>query len=336
MAIVDYEGFGGESNFSLAGWWSLPRANSVSSDGAGPFGIGRYMTGSPSNFRIERTSAFANEAGRAWIQGHVYLPAVASQGDLFHFMDAASSQCYCCVNTALKIEIRRGDNTLIATSTNTITLNAWHFIQFGCTVANSGSAEVWVDGVQWVTASAVDTQQTANAYSNGWACAGLSFRFANIVVYNSTGDAPTARTAIDTIVYCSLPTGAGNLTQLTPSAGSNWQNVDEVANDGDTTYNSSAAAVQSDLYSHAGGQVPAGSTVYAVGVEAVARKDDAGTNEIKLGIRSQTTNTFHAVVDALSNTYTRYKRFWTVDPAGGGAFSVTNANAAETGVQRSA
>lgn len=60
------------------------------------------------------------------------------------------------------------------------------------------------------------------------------------------------------------PTGAGNSTQWTPSAGSNWQNVDESSADGDTTYNAaSGTGGLVDLFTTAGG-VPGGAAVNSV------------------------------------------------------------------------
>jgi len=58
------------------------------------------------------------------------------------------------------------------------------------------------------------------------------------------------------------PTGAGFYTQLTPSAGANWENVDEESQDGDATYNQGNTSLRDTFVT--GGGVPAGATYISV------------------------------------------------------------------------
>src|SRR6185437_13665423 len=74
----------------------------------------------------------------------------------------------------------------------------------------------------------------------------------------------------DLRVECVMPNGPGAHTQFTPSAGANWQNVDEVPPDDDTTHNDSSTAGQLDTFVHAAlAGIP--SSIAAVAVQVRGR-----------------------------------------------------------------
>ena len=65
-------------------------------------------------------------------------------------------------------------------------------------------------------------------------------------------------------VYMSPPTANGSVL-WTPSAGTNWSNVNEIPPDGDTSYNSDGTVGQADQYLHPlNVSVPANSQIFAV------------------------------------------------------------------------
>jgi hypothetical protein len=132
-----------------------------------------------------------------------------------------------------------------------------------------------------------------------------------------------------------LPNGAGASSGWTPSAGSNYQNVDEQPNDGDTTYNSTTTVGAEDTYA-CPASVPAGCAVYAVAVEADVRKDDAGTNDADALLRSGGVNYASGSPLSLTTQYQRLTRIWKTDPATGAQWTVANANASQPGVKRTA
>lgn len=127
-----------------------------------------------------------------------------------------------------------------------------------------------------------------------------------------------------------LPTGAGAAATWTPSAGSNYQNVDETSTDDDTTYNEDSTPGNID--SHAMENLtPAAATVIAVLVNNVAKKTDAGPrttrNKVRLsGTYSNGTNR------NLTTSYMNYQDVFTTKP-GGGSWSVTDVNNVEAGYE---
>lgn len=77
----------------------------------------------------------------------------------------------------------------------------------------------------------------------------------------------------------SLTNGAGANAQWTPSAGSNYQNVDDAgAPDDDTTYNKALSAGLKDTFNTADITVPADHVIRAKIPICIAKKTDAGTD----------------------------------------------------------
>lgn len=333
MAILDLEHFGRETNLLLSGWWAYS-SGSISADGAGPFDYGRYIQNPDGQGRsIPATSVL-------WFQAHIYVGSTPNGVTMIRLEDslAGTQQITFTVLADGRMEVRRGTGTTLAASDpGVFSLNTWHFIQIRALIANSGgNVQVWLNGRKHIDVTG-DTQNTANAHVNYWALGwggGPQARYANILIYDESGAAPNARTP-ETRIYADLPNAAGGSSGWTPSAGSNYQCVDEQPNDGDSTYVSAAAAGLDDAYA-CPASVPGGSTVYAVGVEFDARKDDAGTNDIDGLVRSGGANYPSGSTSPLTTTYQRFRRIWATDPATGAAWTVSGANAAQPGVRRAA
>lgn len=108
--------------------------------------------------------------------------------------------------------------------------------------------------------------------------------FDNLVVWDDTGTVNNdwlGEVRVETL----RPTGVGANSDFTPSAGANWQNVDETTEDGDTTYNSSTTLGHKDRFTC----TPLSSTalnVFAVQSSTIMRRlsgagAGAGPREIK-------------------------------------------------------
>jgi hypothetical protein len=87
-------------------------------------------------------------------------------------------------------------------------------------------------------------------------------------------------------LYTAVP-DADVSVSWTPSAGSNFQNVDEIPPNGDTDYNSSSTIGQSDLYRHPLTAVPANSTVFAL-VHRLDLKVDSGARTVNSDVFGST------------------------------------------------
>ena len=335
MALLDWEGFDRETaNLGIFSTF----LGDISSDNSGAFGYGRcfYRATSQSSY-ASRFNSFSNVA-TAFIQCHIYFAAFQNHVQVW-LMDGSSNQIGFRIGNDGKPQIVLGNGTVLANAANSVALNTWHFFQFRATIANSGgTAELRLNG-QTIATYAGDTQNTANAYVNGWKAeatsSGLNGRFDNIVVYSDSGNAPNTWTP-ETRIYEDLPNGAGAVAEWTASAGANWQCVDEQPSNNDSDYVSAASSPLTDVYAFPAATVPAGSVVYAVAVHATARKDDAGTNNLDGVIRSGLINYAKGSPQSLTSNYVRYRWLWDVDPATGISWTVSGANAASAGIRRTA
>lgn len=325
MALLDMEGFDRETDLSLSNWFDFGiGSGNVSADGAGAFGYGRacivpYGLGR----NVPNTQVF-------WWQAHIYVGAVPGGDWAVKWNDGGASQCLFGFEADLrgKVWINGGSS---ATPSPLVALNSWNFFQIRVNVANTGGYyEIWVNGVLVHTFTG-DTQITANAYINQWAILNSGGeRFDNVAMYTEAGNAPNERTP-ETRIYAVLPT-ADTISGWTPSAGSDsYAMVDEQPEDGDTTYISTAGLdlVQMD----AAAAVAGGNTIYAVGVEFVARKDDAGTNVLKPTLRISG-NDLEGDAAGLSTSYQRFRTLWDQDPYTLADWTVSGANNAGIGVVR--
>lgn len=335
--LLDYEHFNRETNGNLSNWWLYwEGSSSISADGTGPFGYGRYLQSGGNNGGPSR--ALASNPQTLWFQGHLMFTSYSTYGGSYlQFDQGGSSQLRFGVNSNGQLIVGRGDLTPVATSSRIFSLSTWHFVQIRASIANTGgTVEIWVDGQKWLTYTG-NTQNTGSAWVDRWwlgtSISGF-YRWANIIVYDETGAAPNARTP-ETRIFADPPAGAGASTGWTPSAGSNYQAVDEQPNDGDTTYVSAASALLDDLYSF-GAPVPAGAVVYMVGAEIDACKDDAGTNNVDVLIRGNTTVAAGGSPFALTTAYQRFRGWKETDPSTGAAWTVANANGSQVGQRRTA
>lgn len=333
MALLDFENWGRETNLALSNWFSVA-AQSVSADGEGPFGIGRYLTGSSAT-ACGRYSSFPNTA-EVFIELYFY-PTTLAQQAIVYLMDSTTVQCGVRISASGEVELIRGASTLVAGTGHILALNAWHFVQIRLNVHNTtGGAEIRVNKQSVYTGTGLNLRAGTNNYANGWRVmgAGGPGRVANVLLFSGAGNAPNAFTP-ESAIYSAAPTGDGGVIGWTPNAGTNWSRNAEAPNDGDTSYVSAASAVLTDSY-QTGSPAPAGAIPYAVAVESVARKDDAGTNEIDLGLRIGGTVYMSGTAHALTSTYQRIRRVWDLNPATGLAWSLADIQACEIVIRRTA
>ena len=85
----------------------------------------------------------------------------------FTFTDVGTHQVELCTDGTGHLFFRRNGTNIGGTSTNALT-TGWHYFEVRAHIASgtSGSCEVRVDGTVWLTVTGVNTQATANAYSN--------------------------------------------------------------------------------------------------------------------------------------------------------------------------
>lgn len=292
----------------------------------------------PGTYKLKNYSADSPEPIASFAVLFESLPTSGSQG-FFSFKDSGNGQVSLAVNANGALEVWNGAlGTKLATSApGVIVANAYYFIDFEAVINASGSINVWLGapagGGALISASGVVTQTTGNAYANQVAIgfisnsAGVSaMRFDDFHAHDASGSAPNAVLGEGTRIYTKMPNGAGYATTFTPNgASANWQCVDDVPPDGDTTYVSTASFPSTEGY--AVGAAGFTGTVNGVVRASYVRKDDAGAHTFENGVRSSSTNGLSAAV-AVNSSYTWQQAFFGTDPNTSSAWTASAADAA--------
>lgn len=239
-----------------------------------------------------------------------------------------------------EIEVRRGDNTLLGTTTGAnILYNAWAYLEVKAVINDStGSVIVRVGETVVLSLSGIDTKNggtgAISVICSTCARNDIEIVFDDLYICDTAGDAPCNDFLGDVRVDQLLPNGAGTYTQFTPSAGSNHENVDEAGyHDADTTYNESDTVGHKDSYALAAlPDPPAGTTIYGVRNIAVIRKTDAGVRTAKQLLITGATETQGAAL-TLSDSYLIYHQVFELNPADSAPFEDADLNGIESGIE---
>jgi hypothetical protein len=308
---------------------------------AGLPGQGLYLPGGA----YCRKNMLSNQA--TWIpRVAVYYPALPTVGfsvNVVGVLDNGSFQVNVVVTNSGALQIYRAwaspyTTLLFSSGPGVISPNTYYGIECEFTVASgtSGSAFVWVDGVQVIAVTAINTQETSNAYANQIQLAdpdNAGSYWDDVRVWDNTGstqNSPLGATGQDSRLVTKLPAGAGTNSGFTPNgAAANWQCEDDNPPDGDSTYTSAAYSGTGphpiDDYT----MPSAGFTAAPVMVvaRAMARKDDGATRELQIGLLSGSSSVGVAS-QVLASSYAFFDGIALEDPNTLGAWTAAAADAA--------
>lgn len=276
---------------------------------------------------------------------------------LLSVRDGTTPQVTLRINSDTTVSACRGGTggTVLGTSGATSLGSTSAYLEMKVLVhPSAGTVDVRVNGTSVLALTGQNTRNTANSSWNGigigaydqvFNCAtatAVNFDFDDLYVCDGTGSAPWNTFLGDVAVSVRRPTGASangaTNTQWTPSAGSNWQNVDDAAWNGDTDYNSALTSGLTDTFVTE--DVPtAGSTVYAVQMTLIARKTDAGVCTLAPVVRCADGSAVvadrvgTAVPPATAYSFSE-PQIYSLDPGTNAAWTEAGFNAAEFGYKR--
>lgn len=257
------------------------------------------------------------------------------------FSDAITVQVQLGVNGDGTLEIRR-DTTAVTDGKSSLTINAntWYFIEMKVTIANSIGAStciVKVNGTTFITvATGQDLQVSANATAN-------SVEFISVATYTYFDDVyicdGTGGVNDDILgecrVECRMPDGNGTTNNWTGSdadSTDNYLHVDEVSPDDDTSYVEDSTPANQDLYAVEDLSITP-TSIFGVQTNIMAEKDDAGARSVMGLVRSGGT-TYDGDTNALSqSSYSDFTKPYDVNPDTSAAWTESNFNSAEFGVE---
>lgn len=176
--------------------------------------------------------------------------------------------------------VKRGgpDGTQLATTdAGVVTANRWYYLEFNGRVDDSvGSTTVYLNGTELedLTLVDVDTKPGSDTGVDRIRFFGGQTHVCDVWIDGSIGYG-------DCIVDTIMPTGAGANADWSPSAGDNYENVDDDGTiDEDATYNSSTTVNDVDTFAFEDLPSRPSSEIIAVAVNTAARKDDTATRTV--------------------------------------------------------
>jgi|WetSurMetagenome_2_1015567.scaffolds.fasta_scaffold130337_2 hypothetical protein len=237
------------------------------------------------------------------------------------------------------------DATVLATSTNTLSLNTWYHVEIKATIGDaadspSGRYEVRIDGsaTNWIPDSGTgkDTRNSGNAsigsfrlYSRGATDTSTNnHRFQDVYVLNTTGAVASDFVGPCRFAIC-RPAAVGATAEWTGNYADNWQNACDQYADGDTTFNQSSTAGQTDQFTMS--DVPAG-TVHAIQHVIMAKRDAGGARTIRPVTRISGSD-YNGTTVTVAASYLFLTEALSISPASSAQFTDTEVNALEGGYE---
>jgi hypothetical protein len=256
---------------------------------------------------------------------------------LLRLLDVVSTQIDLRLLLDGTLQVTRAGTVLGTTSGLSALLTGVHYhIELKAVIHDSaGAIQVWINEASVLNLSGIDTQATANstvsvvgiAASPASGTAGGPVHLIDDLVVRD--DAQNG----DLQVKWNPPTGIGTTDQWTASgAATTREAVDETPPNSDTDYMHTSTPGDISLFTHGG--IPTTAEVRAVVPIPFAKKTDAGTATIKSVLRISGTNYFGASKAPSDSSYEFQPDVNMVSPDTGVAFTATEVNAMEFGVER--
>ena len=242
---------------------------------------------------------------------------------------------------SFEVRIKRGSTTLGIT-TSTFAYGSWHHFELKVTVHTStGAFELRHNEANVLSGSGVNT---ANAGSNQADVFAIRFtttstnaRFDDIFVWDGTGSAVNDFQG-DAVVEGIEVTGAGASTQWTPSAGSNFDNVNDPGNAGPDDsgaggFNSSDTAAQIDLYAFSD-LTQIDGAIIGVQLDTQLAMASAGSRTVDTKYRDPDTTVVDIASKAVTSTsYDSFHDVMSLNPRDSLAWDVADVNGGQFGVE---
>ncbi len=280
-------------------------------------------------------------SGDTFVMGTYINPGVAGgaqPGFGYAFcvvIDGATAQCYIDWDGSGFIKAYRGNGTLLGTSSAAMSFGIQQFVEAKFKIHSStGTVEVRINRATVLSLTGQNTQLSGTAQWNavrmscGAPTGGRVCIFDDTYILDGTGSKNTFLGPVRAVAL--FPTGAGASTDFTPSAGSNWQNVDEASQDGDTTYNTATTPGDHDTYQM--GNLGITGDIIAVQTNMIVRSDAAGAETVAPMLRVNGTDYQGATV-GVSTSYVDKREVFEVSPDTGVDWTVSEVDGTEPGMK---
>lgn len=267
------------------------------------------------------------------IVGFSFKTSAQTANRVFRLLDASSNVMtsfgLSYASASGKIVAFREDSTaVLGTGTTEIVPGTWYYLELRAKLhATLGEVEVRINGVQDLLVTGVNTG-SPGTYSFVQLQGYFTQNYDDMYIVDRSGSTNNDFLG-DVRVETIFPTGAGAHTDFTPSAGSNWQNVDEATPNDDSDYNASGTPGDIDTFALGNLATLAGS-VLGVQINNRWRKDDAGSRSMRRVIRTGGSD-FEGADVSLSDSYSSSRDLLELNPDTAAGWTIADVNALEAG-----
>jgi hypothetical protein len=221
--------------------------------------------------------------------------------------------------------------TILASGSTTLTLNTWYLIELHIRIGVNGLVECRLNGLPEFSYSG-NTTNTPFIDGVYMDASSVNYYLDDFIINDTTGSINNSWMGGCKIVTL-RPIGAGSSTQWIPSAGSNWDCVDETPPSA-TDYISSTTAGALDLYDIAPlpDGVSSSATIRSVIVTALAQRAGLSTSYFYDAIRINGSNYFSPLYGT-GPVYSPFSYIMDLNPATGVTWLFSEVNTIEAGVK---
>jgi hypothetical protein len=260
--------------------------------------------------------------------------ALVNTDGLVRFYDGETLGVNLRLTSAGELAVYRGTTVLGTTSGLGLQINTWYYVELKVLCNDTtGTYEVHVGGVSVLSATGVDTKAGSNAYHTTFWIFGYGSLcnpyFDDLYCLDGSGSANNDFLGNMRVVTL-RPNSDGDSSQFTPSAGSNYTCVDEVALNDNTDYVESGTTDNKDLYNYENTSL---TTIAGVAVCTDCRETDADNMDLKIVCKSGDTESDGTAIPVQTSSFITKQRLLETDPNTSAAWTPTNLNAAQFGVK---
>lgn len=329
--------------YTAAEYFNNPNASNNTNSNTPVFNYGRFFYSDDFTNRYIAPVLPSPPYTTVCVSGHWVFPsyglgANAGETPFIQFRDNLANAvqveiraAYVPLHSRVEFRAYRG-TTLIATSSMKVPggTNSWVWFSVLVTVNSvAGNVKMRIGPASVLDVDFTgNTQNTANARIDqvrlGRISGGSHVGLDNLFITSAlVTDTPLTERRIHGAI---LPTG-NDTVQWTPSANTNWQNVNDATPNGDTNYNSSNTSGQQDTFATSWPSI--GNVVHAVKSSVSARKEDAGTQNIQHVLKIGSTS-YASGNKLLDTAYRRTTETWLTNPATGTDWAQSDFNSSFT------
>jgi hypothetical protein len=231
------------------------------------------------------------------------------------------------------IQLRKYDNTILATGTMILRPTNWYWMVWSVTIGIAGSSSLTIDGVLDHNISGVLTQQTINSYANwlifkGPGFSGGSTNIDDCFILDTIGSSPWNAPLSDKHIFTSFPI-SDTATGWTPDQGVyHFIRVNDIFNDSIPDASYIRTNIPNSIDNFGIQPNPKNYEPLIVQTNYMARKDSDGNRVIQLLLNGITDSTY-----TLINVYQDYQKIYYTEPYSGSPWSQNLANAMQPGVE---